>query len=79
MAFPPFNEIYFAGAESYMIERGVENMKGAKRTSCILHLVEMNIALHLNSSFSWPFLNEDETCWEFCQLLDPQPYIFRLL
>lgn len=62
-----------------MIEGGSRGDEDCKRNSCILHLDEMNIALHLNSSFSLPFWNEDEACWEFCQLLDLQPYIFRLL
>ncbi len=38
-----------------MIERGSCEYEERKRASCILHLVEMNIALYLNSSFSLPF------------------------
>lgn len=69
MAFLP---LVRAVAESYMIQRGVVNMIG-RETSSLLHLVEMNIALDLNSGFSLPFLNEHVTCWELCQLLDRQP------
>lgn len=39
----------------------------------------MNIALNLNSSFSLCFSKRDETCWEYCQLLDHESYIIGLL
>ena len=35
-----------------MIKRGSPEYEGRKRTSCILHLLVMNIAFHLNSSLS---------------------------
>lgn len=51
------------------LKGAVVNMKSVKW----FHVFCTWFALHLNSSFSLPFWNEDKTCWEFCQLLDLQP------